>query len=91
MRLGSQGVTAEQDEMVVFIKGEASRGCVPWGIVTHSSQELEELFGSGKPELAVKHLRLIHEAKRAGGEVTDHLFVTRQSPNCSVFSPNASL
>lgn len=50
------------------------RNSVSCGIVAYSSKELKELFGSGKPELAVKDLRLLHEAKRAGGQATDHQY-----------------
>jgi hypothetical protein len=62
MKFGNQAVTAQQkDQVVAFIKNGVFKSRGPCGIVAYSSKELKELFGSGKPELAVKGLRLIHE------------------------------
>jgi hypothetical protein len=59
-------------EMIAFVKGETFKNRVPCGLVTYSSKELKELFGEGKPWLSARDLRLIHEAKRAGGHIASH-------------------
>ena len=53
--------------MVAFVKDDSFKGKVPAGLVIYDDHELRELFGEGKPGLSAATLRLIHEAKRAGG------------------------
>ena len=54
-------------EMVAFVKDASFKKKVPAGLVTYDDKELRELFGEGKPGLSAATLRLIHEAKKAGG------------------------
>ena len=54
-------------EVVAFVKDDSFKGKVPAGLVTYNDHELRELFGEGKPGLSARDLRLIHEAKKAGG------------------------
>jgi len=54
-------------EMIAFVRDDTFKSHVPCGIVYYTDEELRELFGEGKPGLSAKDLRLIHEAKKAGG------------------------
>lgn len=54
-------------ELVAFVKDDSRY--VPAGIVTYSTDEIETLFG--KKELSPGALRLIHEAKKIGGHVSN--------------------
>ena len=59
-------------EMMAFIRDESFRSQVPCGIVVYSLQEIDELWGEGKPQIPLQTLRLIHEAKRHGGKVSEY-------------------
>ena len=59
-------------EVIAFIRDDSFKGKVPAGLVTYTSKELKELFGEGKLGLSAADLRLIHEAKRAGGRIASH-------------------
>lgn len=56
-------------ELVAFVNdlNVVSKKRVPAGLVIYNDHELRELFGEDKPGLSASDLRLIHEAKRAGG------------------------
>ncbi|NOQ43424.1 MAG: hypothetical protein GQ560_03065 [Dehalococcoidia bacterium] len=59
------------NDFVAFYKTEADREKIPPDFVPYSDKELWELFG--KNLSPAKHtLRLIHEAKKLGGCVTDN-------------------
>ncbi|MBM4463422.1 MAG: hypothetical protein FJ012_08815 [Chloroflexi bacterium] len=57
----------ELAEVIAFIEDDSFNSRVPCGIVAYTGEELKELFDEGKPELSPEALRLIHEAKKAGG------------------------
>lgn len=54
-------------EMIAFIHNDTFKSHVPCSIVAYTDKELKELFGEGKSSLSAESLRLIHEAKKAGG------------------------
>lgn len=56
-------------EMIAFIRDETFRGAVPAGVVAYTSDELWEPYGTDRPPASAHTLRMIHEAKRAGGRV----------------------
>jgi len=58
-------------DLVAFYKTETDPKKIPAGFVAYSDQELRELFGDGKSAPSPKHLRLIHEAKKHGGQIID--------------------
>lgn len=57
-------------EKVAFIREARYLRFVPKNVVTYTEQELRELFAEGKPPLSESSLKLIHEAKKEGGEVS---------------------
>ncbi|MBM4463424.1 MAG: hypothetical protein FJ012_08825 [Chloroflexi bacterium] len=59
-------------EVIAFIEDDSFKSRVPCGIMAYTRRELKELFDEGKPELSPANLRLIHEAKKAGGHVVSH-------------------
>ena len=59
------------EDLVAFYRTEADLRKIPAGFVAYSDQELRELFGDGKSVPSPKHLRLIHEAKKRGGQIID--------------------
>jgi len=56
-------------EIMAFVQDDTYKSRVPCGIVVYTSAELKELFGGNR---SPKALRLIHEAKRHGGQATDY-------------------
>ena len=60
------------EEMVAFIADEVSRDQVPAGIVCYTVGELGKLFGVNGETLSESSLKLIHQAKKYGGHITDH-------------------
>lgn len=58
-------------EVVAFIKDESFHSRVPGSIVAYTRDEIERLYGEGKPKLPPETWRLIHEAKRHGGKISD--------------------
>ena len=54
-------------DLVAFVRSDADMGKVLPGFVMYTKQELEILFGEDAPSQS--HLRLIHEAKKAGGRI----------------------
>lgn len=60
------------DEKIAFIRDLRFLGHVPKGIPIYTSAELKELFEEGKPKLKPEALKLLHEAKKAGGVVTSY-------------------
>ena len=54
------------DDLVAFYHDEESRGKIPPGFVPYSEGELNKLFG-GQKQVSIAALKLIHEAKKAGG------------------------
>lgn len=54
-------------EPIAFVRDSSCKGKVPAGLVTYDDHELRELFGQGKPGISATNLKLIHEAKKAGG------------------------
>ena len=59
-------------EVVAFIKDESFHSKVPGSIVAYTRAEIEELHGEGKPKIPPETLKMIHEAKKAGGKVADY-------------------
>lgn len=57
---------------VAFIKDLRYKKFVPKDTVYFTNAELKELFGEGKPKLKPVDLKLIFEAKKAGGEVLNY-------------------
>lgn len=58
-------------DTVAFYKSEAGLKRVPPGFVPYSEQELWELFAEGRTVPSPAGLRLIHEAKKRGGRITN--------------------
>ena len=54
-------------ELIAFIKDDSLRPSVPADLVAYTSEEILHVFGENKKAPSAKSLRLIHEAKRAGG------------------------
>ena len=54
------------DDLVAFYHDEESRGKIPPGFVPYREGELNKLFG-GHKQVSIAALKLIHEAKKAGG------------------------
>lgn len=59
-------------EKVAFVRDIRFLRHVPKGIPIYTSAELRELFGEGKTPISPGSLKLIHAAKKEGGEVTSH-------------------
>ena len=59
-------------EVIAFIREERYRSKIPGGIVVYTLAEIEELYGEGKPKIPPETLKMIHEAKRHGGKVTEY-------------------
>jgi len=59
-------------DLVAFYRDEEARSNIPPGFVPYSEAELEELYGDGKPPISTSTLRLIHEAKKHGGQVVNN-------------------
>lgn len=57
-------------EKVAFICASVFLRHVPEGVVVYRDQELRELFGNDKPSISPSALRLVHETKKMGGEVS---------------------
>ena len=57
-------------EVIAFARDETLANLVPAGFVTYTGQELQEIFHN-KPHVPPETLRLIHEAKKHGGKITD--------------------
>jgi hypothetical protein len=57
-------------DLIAFYRDEEAKSKIPPGFVPYSEAELTELFGEGKPPLSEHTLRLIHEVKKHGGQVT---------------------
>ena len=58
-------------DMVAFVRSNEDLDEVPPGFTPYTLEELQELFKEGEDAPSVRHLRLIHDAKKLGGRVIE--------------------
>ena len=74
------------EDFIAFYRGEDKRREIPPGFVHYSEDELWELFKDDAKGTSLASLRLVHEAKKHGGNIvssTDHRINTPKPPGNS--------